>query len=601
MTEKFAYDAFISYTKTDENWVEKTLLPRLESAGVKVFVEFRDQQPGADRILEIQRAVETSAKTLVVLSPDYLKDEARKIENLLTKTLDPAARDRRLIPLMKTACEPPLYIAHLSYVNFARPDRETIAWRQLLAAFGIHTLEDDPTNKPTNQPPSWFLAHPYGMPPNFTGRVAERARLTSWLEGRNKPALVVRALGGFGKSALTWHWLLHDVDRRRWPHVVWWSFYETQASFETFLRETLDYFFQQGLTVYTYQPTNKPTNQLTPRQQIQILLGILAQPGTLLILDGFERELRAYSGLSAAYQGDEPQTETPTPHSHSNSFSHAYDRDCTSPLAEHFLRSVASLPHLQSKVLLTTRLRPKPLEAHGGVLLTGCDELELTSLHPEDAVTFFRAQGIRGSRAEIQAACAPYGYHPLSLRLLAGLVLDDFQQPGDIAAAGRLDVTGNLVQRQHHVLETAYTALDASQQKLLSTIACFRGSVNYEAIQAIAQQGGEAQDGKGETVSRPYKAGENLRVLISRGLLHHDRAKNTYDLHPIVRRYAYDRLTGDARTTAHARLRDYFEAVPKPEKVARLEDLEPLIELYHHIVRAGQYDEARTFFRDRLE
>ena len=91
----------------------------------------------------------------------------------------------------------------------------------------------------------------------------------------------------------------------------------------------------------------------------------------------------------------------------------------------------------------------------------GCCERELTEIDPADAVAFFRSQGIRGGRAEIEAACAPYGYHPLSLRLLAGLISSDFQQPGDIAAARRLDVSGDLVQRQHHVLETAYNNLTA--------------------------------------------------------------------------------------------------------------------------------------------
>ena len=40
--------------------------------------------------------------------------------------------------------------------------------------------------------------------------------------------------------------------------------------------------------------------------------------------------------------------------------------------------------------------------------------------------------------------------------------------------------------------------------------------------------------------------------------------------------------------------------MPKPEKVTHLEDLAPVIELYHHTVRAGQFDEARTLFHDRI-
>jgi hypothetical protein len=50
------------------------------------------------------------------------------------------------------------------------------------------------------------------------------------------------------------------------------------------------------------------------------------------------------------------------------------------------------------------------------------------------------------------------------LRLLAGLIVRDLEQRGDIVAATRLDVSGDLVQRQHHVPETAYDNL--SPQRL---------------------------------------------------------------------------------------------------------------------------------------
>jgi len=67
-----------------------------------------------------------------------------------------------------------------------------------------------------------------------------------------------------------------------------------------------------------------------------------------------------------------------------------------------------------------------------------------------------------------------------------------------------------------------------------------------------------------------------------------------------VRRYAYDRLTDPLRAAAHTRLRDYFAAVEAPTKFKTLDDLTPLIELYHHTAHAGQYDEAFTLFRDRI-
>src|SRR5262249_53179497 len=157
-----------------------------------------------------------------------------------------------------------------------------------------------------------------------------------------------------------------------------------------------------------------------------------------------------------------------------------HDRDCISPLAEAFLHNVALQPQLQSKVLLTTRLCPRVIEAKGGGLLHGAREEQLRQMQPADAVAFFRAQCIRGTPTEIEAACAPYGCHPLSLRLLAGLIVSDFAQPGDIAAARRLDVNGDLVQRQHHVLETAYDSLAPARRELLGRIACFRSPVAYD-------------------------------------------------------------------------------------------------------------------------
>ncbi len=114
--------------------------------------------------------------------------------------------------------------------------------------------------------------------------------------------------------------------------------------------------------------------------------------------------------------------------------------------------------------------------------------------------------------------------------------------------------------------------------------------MTYQALKALS----EADPVLSGTVDA------DLQDLLARGLLHHDQSAGRFDLHPIVRRFAYDRLTGGERDTAHGQLRIYFAAVPKPDQVKTLDDLAPVIELYHHTVRAGQYDEARTLFGDRL-
>ncbi|MBF0563903.1 MAG: tetratricopeptide repeat protein [Nitrospirae bacterium] len=84
-----------------------------------------------------------------------------------------------------------------------------------------------------------------------------------------------------------------------------------------------------------------------------------------------------------------------------------------------------------------------------------------------------------------------------------------------------------------------------------------------------------------------------------------------YDMHPVVRSLAYERIPesepsgngkdsgkdGEAavltRCGLHKKAAEFFEKLRKPEKDWRtIADLEPQLEEIHHLMRAGQYDEA---------
>jgi len=210
----------------------------------------------------------------------------------------------------------------------------------------------------------------------------------------------------------------------------------------------------------------------------------------------------------------------------------------------------------------------------------------LTALHKVDAVEFFRRQKIKGTHVEIEAACAPYGYHPLSLRLLAGRILKDFENPADIVVAQKLRIDGDLKAQRHHILEVAYNILPPHRQKLLSTIACFRSPVELKTLQS--------------TVENKATLDNELHDLVERGLVHFDKKNKRFDLHPIVRRYAYERLTPTDRANAHTRLRDYFATVDVHEQVNSIDELTPVIEQYHHTVRAGDFEKAWHLFEERL-
>ena len=58
---------------------------------------------------------------------------------------------------------------------------------------------------------------------------------------------------------------------------------------------------------------------------------------------------------------------------------------------------------------------------------------------------------------------------------------------------------------------------------------------------ALAHKRLSGQLEPGDREGRPYDLDADLHDLLSRGLLHRDHKTNRFDLHPIVRRYAYDR------------------------------------------------------------
>jgi tetratricopeptide (TPR) repeat protein len=117
-------------------------------------------------------------------------------------------------------------------------------------------------------------------------------------------------------------------------------------------------------------------------------------------------------------------------------------------------------------------------------------------------------------------------------------------------------------------------------------ISAFRSSVDYDAVAIFNDFGSEEE----------FK--DVLLELVDRGLLFREEKSFKFDMHPIMRRYCYGRLKG--KEIVHSRLMYYFARIPESEKVESVDDLVPVIELYHHTVRAGCYDVARELYRDRL-
>jgi len=94
----------------------------LELNGFSVVVDFRDFLAGASGIEQMETAVLSCRKILLVLTPEFVASDWCKFENVMAQSLDPGATHRKLIPVLKAPCEVPLRLRTLHYRNLCAND-----------------------------------------------------------------------------------------------------------------------------------------------------------------------------------------------------------------------------------------------------------------------------------------------------------------------------------------------------------------------------------------------------------------------------------------------------------------------------------------------
>lgn len=129
----FDHDVFISHGQSETKWVQTTLMPRLASAGLSVITE-NQFTIGRPVVMEIERAVLKSRKTIVVITPEYITNRWRSFELTLAQTLDPAAVASRALPIVRGSCNLPLRLAALVSIDMQDPNPSEEEWQRLIAA-----------------------------------------------------------------------------------------------------------------------------------------------------------------------------------------------------------------------------------------------------------------------------------------------------------------------------------------------------------------------------------------------------------------------------------------------------------------------------------
>jgi hypothetical protein len=130
------------------------------------------------------------------------------------------------------------------------------------------------------------------------GRRGELDVLDEWADPAGQhPLYVLSAIGGSGKSFLTWHWLetravpAAEAAGAPWAGRFWYSFYEAGATMTDMCRQALAYFEQR--------PRDAFDRTKAPEVEAR-LLRHLAAARWLLVLDGLERVLVEYNRPGAA-------------------------------------------------------------------------------------------------------------------------------------------------------------------------------------------------------------------------------------------------------------------------------------------------------------
>ncbi len=576
-------------------------------------VRYGEVPPGHDisyTELEFNRAVERGIPILVFLMHDDHPVKSRDVEA-------DADAQRKLAELKKRAS------AGRIRGEFKSP--EELRGLVIQALADLRRREEDEKGKPAPSfhphydipaPPEPFIAHPYTLlqTHRLVGRQAELNLLTDWVAKPESDVFKTRilnvvAIGGMGKSALTWKWFNEIAPQEMKPMAgrLWWSFYESDATFENFVTRAL---------AYVTRRSQSEIEQIPKSDQEAHLLVALDREPFLIVLDGLERMLIAYARMDAAHLSDDDYDRQTAnwvanayglPESAAQSFTGEHRlRKTADPRAGAFLRKLTTVR--ASRVLVSTRLYPADLQAVTGAPLSNCFALFLPGLAEDDALELWRAFGATGARDNLLPVFRRVENHPLLIQSLAGEVARFRRKPGDFDAWRKAHPDFDpfrdipLVQVKSHVLEFALRGLNERALQVLQTIAAFRMPASYDTLVALLVA--KARRSKRKPVIGEQGLDAALAELEDRGLVGWDKRANRYDLHPIVRGVVWSGLGDDGRYGVYTNLHAHFEAAPMIDdylKVSRLEDLTPAIELYHTLIGLGRFDDAGKLFYEQLE
>jgi tetratricopeptide (TPR) repeat protein len=207
-------DFFISYTGADVAWAE-WIADILEQDGHTTLLQAWDFRPGDTFIHRMHHAIQTTRRTIAVLSPAYLASTFGEAEWRAVFATDPTGERGLLVPIRVADCQPPGLLRDLIYIDLVGLEEAEAAAR---LRRGVDRGRVRPTGRlpfPGGPEKSAAASFPGRRPaifqvpprnPHFTGRHellhALRQQLADTSAGVVVRASVIHGLGGVGKTQL---------------------------------------------------------------------------------------------------------------------------------------------------------------------------------------------------------------------------------------------------------------------------------------------------------------------------------------------------------------------------------------------------------------
>ena len=598
MSELLEFDVFLSHNSNDKKIIRRLAKELEKRFGLKSWLDEEQIKGGALFQDELERGMNSSRTAIVAYGESGIGPwEAEEVRVLLTqsvkggKTVIPV-----LLPEAPNKPELPAFLSERNWIDLRKGLRK-VPLQKLADSIGARPLESKAaTRSSSTQPktvvsekiiptPPAFHAEPaYLGSHKFVGRRAELETLDDWAQPSDShPMLLFEAIGGTGKSMLTWHWVKHHATaiRDNWAGRFWFSFYERGATLESFCRHALAYM--------TEQPLESFAKIKTPELSKQLLAELKAKPW-LIVFDGLERILVTYNRSDAAELSDEA-AENPE--------DKIADRDplaAIRPEDDELLKALSGAG--PSKLLLSSRLVPRALFNKSNQPIRGVRRVPLEGLRPADAEALLRSEScgnISGDSGRIRSFLQEHcGCHPLVIGVLAGLINQPAPWRGDFDAwekapdgGGKLNLADlDLIQKRNHILKSALAVLPEKSRALLSTLSLLSEAADTELLVEFNPH--VEEDDAGQLLW------STVADLEARGFLQFDRNQKHYDLHPVVRGIVAGGLRPEETEAYGERVVDHFSSRPHDpwEEAETIDDVHNGLQVVRTLLRMRRQQDA---------